>query len=159
MLGDIFGRSTCWPCVFSMYTEHFDGLSDKERRISPSLTCPLFMLCYFSFLSTTWFTEPLLTGVPSNPLITVYWREVTAWISRNAGQFGILFGVVLSRFFRVPGSLFIWTFHVQRNERQTVGFKDVYWIHYYHLPNIIFLCSSVHYLYPSTFSLGRFVSS
>ena len=120
---------------------------------------PVPFSCYFSFLSTTWFTEPLLTGVPSNPLITVYWQEVTAWISRNAGQFGILFGVVLSRFFHVPGSLFIWTFHVQRNERQTVGFKDVYWIHYYHLPNIIFLCSSVHYLYPSTFSLGRFVSS
>ena len=70
--------------------------------------------------------EPLLTGAPSHPLITARWRETTARILRIAGQFGALFGVVLSRSFRVPGSLFTRTFHVRRNERQTVGLRDVY---------------------------------
>ena len=70
--------------------------------------------------------EPLLTGALSHPLITPRWRETTVRILRIAGQFGALFGVVLSRSFRVPGLLFIRTFHVRRNERQTVGLRDVY---------------------------------
>ena len=41
-------------------------------------------------------------------------------------------------------------FHPRGSEWQTVGLKDVYGIHCCHLQSIVFHCSSVHCLCPST---------
>ena len=46
-------------------------------------------------------------------------------------------------------------FHVRRDERRTVGLKDIYVIHCCRLPSIAFRYSFVRCLYPSTFWLGQ----
>ena len=105
-------------------------------------------LCCSSFSSTIWFKVHISTPAPSLPSTTTRWRETVVPTSRIAVQFGILYGAVLSQYFRALGSQCTLMFHVRRSGTQL-----------YRLQDIASLCSFALCLCPSTCSRGQLGSS
>ena len=123
--------------------KHIDAHSVKRCHIGVRFHTCHSRCCLYSS-STTSFSGPQSTPAPFHPSITAHWRQTIARTSRIAGQCGTLSGVVLSQSYHPPGLPSTQIFHPLRSEWQTVGLKNVYGIHCYHLQSIDFRCSSVH---------------
>ena len=157
-LCDILGRSTCRPRVFCAFSAPLRQHFNKRCRISKSLYTPFLVMLFLLFLYDL-FQGP---SIDAGPIPTIEHRSLTGNHCNDLAHCRTIWNIVwscLATIFSCTWVAMHPTFLAPRSGKRTVGLKDIFRIHFCHLWNIAFPCSSVCYLYLSTCWLGPFDSS